>query len=694
MKEKIKNIRNIGIIAHIDAGKTTTTERMLYLSGKIHRMGEVDDGNTTTDFLELEKERGITIASAVVSLLWNNIDINIIDTPGHVDFTAEVERSLRVLDGAVVIFSAVEGIESQSETVWHQSDNYSIPRIVYINKLDRVGADFTSVVEGMSKKFDQNPIVLQFPLGEENDFNGIIDIIEKKKITWDKDTKGEKINISEIPKIMLKKTEEAYENIIDKLCDFNCDDILECYVNNKEITSTQIKKAIRKLTIEGKIVPVLCGSSKKYIGIQTLLDSIINYLPSPLDRNKINAIDEFKNNIKVPVSPESPFLGLIFKVSADPHIGKIFYMRAYSGYIKNKFSVNNTTVKKREIIQKIFYINADKRKEKNSCVMGDIIGISGLKHSSTGHTLSNFVDSFYLEKPIFPEPVVSLAVETRTNSDIEKLLNALELLSMEDPTFKYNEDKDTGQLIISGMGELYLDILVERLRRDFNIHVRKGNPRVAYKESISKKNISNFQGERIFGSKKYVFQVSMLVEPEEISGTKFLLDRNVDKIESIEVKKAILNCQNNLQNLIYAGPLAGFPLTAIKVELLEVEYEDENIPEIVVSSIISDAFEDAIKKANPIILQPIMNLEVVTPEEFLGEVMRSLNSKLADITKIADRKNKKIIHSKIPLLKTFGYATVLRGITKGKATFTMQFERYKSLLQKDQTELLKKLKGL
>lgn len=692
MKE-IENIRNIGIIAHIDAGKTTTTERMLFNSGKIHRMGEVDDGTTITDFLEQEKERGITIASAVVSLKWKDRTINIIDTPGHVDFTAEVERSLRILDGAVVIFSAVEGVESQSETVWHQADSYNVPRIVYVNKLDRMGADYNAVIDEMKDKFFQTPLILQLPIGKENAFKAIIDLVDMKKLIWNGESGKEEINICEISAEEMQIVKCYRDNLIEIISDHD-DQIAETYLEGKEVDVDKLKKVIRDLTVQSIAVPVFCGASKKNIGIHPIMDSIVDYLPSPLDNPITKVISVKDNKIQdLKLTPDSPFLGLIFKIVSDVHVGRLLYMRVYSGSIKNKTLVKNTTIGKKEIIQKIFSVNANKKVEIDIASMGDIVEITGPKFATTGHTLTNYSENIYLEKLVFPEPVVSVAIEPRTSASFDKLFDVLNILSQEDPTFRFSEEKETGQLLISGMGELYLEVIVERLKREFNIPVNRGKPRVAYKESISLRNIVKDEFVRSIGGKKYIIDVELEVSPLNQRKCIFNIKRKLKNILPRYIKILIGKMENNFNLSYLPGPLAGFPLMGIEINLINLSFNDEQIVEAVLASAIETTFEKACSGAAPIILEPLMKIELFTPEEYIGEVMKSLNALFAKVTDIEDRNRYKVIHSEVPLSKTFGYTTYLRGLTKGKASYTMQFSRYEKLTDIEQKEILKKFRG-
>ncbi|MBN1150442.1 elongation factor G [candidate division WOR-3 bacterium] len=687
----MRSIRNIGVIAHIDAGKTTTTERMLYYSGKTHKMGEVDEGSATTDYLDQEKERGITITSAVVSLIWKKANINIIDTPGHVDFTGEVERSLRVLDGSVVIFSAVEGVESQSETVWLQADNYKIPRIVFVNKLDRTGADFKGLLDEIKEKFSQFPVVINMPYGEKENFSGVIDLIERKVVFWDKSSDGSTFK-EKVPDESLSSEIEFQRNtLIDFLADYN-EEIADQFINTGDADKELIKSEIRKLTISGKIVPVLCGASRRNIGVQPLLDAIIDFLPSPLDVNEIEVMKKRYGRIeKITLEQGNPFLGLVFKILLDEHVGKVHFVRIYEGNLKAKQTVKNLSSESNETIQKIFRIYANKRVERESAMMGEIIGVTGLKNSYTGDTLSDTERDFLLEKPEFPEPIVSVAVEPKVSAHLEKLCETLNLFTQEDPTFRFTEDKETGQLIISGMGELYIDVMAERLKRDFKIPIKLGNPRVAYKESIRKNHRALSDVSKTVGGKKYSVRITLEVKPLEDHRNVFVLPKDWE-FGNNTVKKTIEGYAEDFKTYYFPGPLAGYPLMGVECKLLKVETGEE-VNETVVLSSLEEVFEKACTAAQPVILEPLMSLEIFAPDDYFGEVIKSLHSISAEISHIEDKKKFKLIHAQVFLSKTFGYASSVRSMTKGKASYTMQFLKYEKI-DDDQTEtLLMKIRG-
>ncbi|MBN1620145.1 elongation factor G [candidate division WOR-3 bacterium] len=688
----MRSIRNIGIIAHIDAGKTTTTERMLFYSGKTHRMGEVDDGSATTDYLDQEKERGITITSAVVSLIWKKANINIIDTPGHVDFTGEVERSLRVLDGAAVIFSAVEGVESQSETVWHQADKYKIPRIVFINKLDRLGADFKSVVDEIKEKFSQHPLVVNIPFGYEDTFTGVADVIERKVYVWNRSTDGLNFEISSPQGKIAEEIEEQRNRLIDYLSDFS-EKIAEQFISDGDAENSLIRSEIRKLVIQGNAVPVLCGASRRNIGVQPLLDAIVDYLPSPLDAKEIEVLTlKYSRPKKITLEPNAPFLGLVFKMILDEHVGKVHFIRVYEGTVKTKQPLKNLTNGKNEVIQKIFRIYADKRVERDSATMGDIVGVTGLKSSYTGNTISEDKRDFLLEEPSFPEPIVSVAVEPKTSANLDKLCETLGLFAQEDPTFRFAEDKETGQLIISGMGELYIDILAERLKRDFKIPVKLGNPRVAYRESVGRPNKTVSEVVKTLGGKKFLVRISLEVKPSEDHKNIFVVPKDWKFNDNAVVRKAVEEYAEEFKSYYFPGPIAGFPLMGVECRLYGVEAED-SINETVVLSSLEEVFEKACVAAEPLILEPLMSLEIFIPDDYFGEVIKSLHSLSADISHIEEKKKSKLIHAQVPLAKTFGYASSIRSLTKGKASYTMQFLKYEKLSEYDRNQLLKKICG-
>ncbi|MBN2363511.1 elongation factor G [candidate division WOR-3 bacterium] len=688
----MRSIRNIGIIAHIDAGKTTTTERMLFYSGKTHKMGEVDEGSATTDYLDQEKERGITITSAVVSLLWKKANINIIDTPGHVDFTGEVERSLRVLDGSVVIFSAVEGVESQSETVWHQADKYKTPRIVYVNKLDRIGADFKSVVNEIKEKFSQFPLIVNIPYGYEENFTGVADVIERKILVWNRSTDGSSFEIKATDEKTTAEIENQRNFLIDYLSDFN-DEIADQFINSGDADNDLIKSEIRKLTIQGKIVPVLCGASRRNVGVQPLLDAVMDYLPSPLDAKEIEVLTaKYGRSKKITLDPENPFLGLVFKIILDEHVGKVHFVRVYEGKLKTKQTVINLTTSKNEVVQKIFRIYADKRVERDVALMGDIVGVTGLKNSFTGNTLSEESRDFLLEEPTFPEPIVSVAVEPKASAHFDRLCETLNLFTQEDPTFKFAEDKETGQLIISGMGELYIDVLAERLKRDFKIPVKLGNPRVAYRESTGKTQKMTSDIIKNIGGKKHTVRVSLEVRPLENHKNVFIVPKDWKFNENNSVRKAVEEYAEEFKSYYFPGPIAGFPLMGVECRLLNVE-TDEDANETVVLSSLEEVFEKACAAADPVVLEPLMNLEIFVPDDYFGEVIKSLHSLSAEISHIEDKKKYKLVHAQVPLSKTFGYASAIRSLTKGKASYTMQFLKYEKLSEHDKDFLMKKIRG-
>jgi len=681
----ISKIRNIGIIAHIDAGKTTTTERLLFYSGKIHRIGNVDEGNTTMDWMEQEQERGITITSASTTFLWDNCHINVIDTPGHVDFTAEVERSLRILDGVVVVFCGVGGVQPQSETVWHQADKYKIPRITFINKLDRTGANFFNVVEQMAKRLHANPVLLQIPIGNEDKFNGIIDLVKGRAFQYTDllGTKYEEIEIPEDLKPLVKKyrdrlfevTSEVDENILNK------------YVSGTgKITQEEISAALRKLTLSCKIVPVLAGSSLKNKGIQFLLDAIVNYLPSPIEVQSVTGKEPQTNKIISRKTDENePTTALAFKIQTDPFVGRLTYIRVYSGKIKKGSSIYNSTRDYRERISKIVKMHANDREEVEEISCGDIAGIVGLKRTFTGDTLCLEKDPIILENIKFPEPVIWLAIEPKTKADEEKLSKAIAKLSEEDPTFKLKIDEQTSQTIISGMGELHLEVLVDRMKREFGVVANVGKPQVAYKETIRKNIESIGKFIRQTGGHGQYGHVVLMVEPNKKGiGFEFINDIREGRIPR-EYFSAI---EEGIISALESGTLGGFPVVDIKVTLVDGSYHEVDSSDIAFKMAASIATKDALAKASPALLEPIMRLEVITPEEYLGDVLADMNSRRGRIENMTVSKKIHTVDGFVPLAAMFGYSSSLRSLSQGRATYTMEPAYYEQVSEKLAKEIL------
>ncbi len=672
----IEKTRNIGIVAHIDAGKTTTTERMLYYTGKSYKMGSVDEGTATMDWMEQEKERGITITSAATTCFWRDHRINIIDTPGHVDFTAEVERSLRVLDGAIGIFCAVGGVEPQSETVWHQADKYNIPRLAFINKMDRMGTDYFSCLKAIKERLGVNVLPIQLPIGKEEDFRGMIDLVKMKVIIYHEENWGEKYTEEEIPSKLRQKASIYRLNLIEKLAEQD-EGIMKEFMHDKGIYPPELRKAIRRATIKGKIVPVLCGSSLKNKGVQLVLDAIVDYLPSPVDVPPVKGINPLTDKEEErPPSDDAPFSALVFKLATDPFVGKLVFFRIYSGKISSGTTVYNVTKKKRERLARILQMHAAKRENRTEVYAGEIAATVGLKQVSTGDTLCDEKNPIILESMHFPDPVISVAIEPKTTADRERLAIALAKLSEEDPTFKVRLDKETGQTIISGMGELHLDILKDRMLREFKVNANVGKPRVTYKETITKTVKSKGDFVKQSGGRGQYGRVALEVGPAP-SGEGIVFENNIvgGKIpkEYIQaVKKGVIEAAKS-------GVLGGYPVVDCKVSLYDGSYHEVDSSEFAFTVAGSMAFSDGLKKAQPILLEPIMSIEVVLPEEYMGAVVGDLNSRRAKIEHMEQKANRKTIKGTIPLSGMFGYATVLRNLTQGRGTYTMEPSHYKEV---------------
>ena len=674
--EKLEQIRNIGIMAHIDAGKTTTTERILYYTGKVHRMGEVDDGTATMDWMEQEKERGITITAAAISCKWEKHQINIIDTPGHVDFTMEVERSLRVLDGAVAIFCGVGGVEPQSETVWRQADNYKIPRISFINKLDRVGANFSNAVEMIRSRLGAVPLVIQIPIGETNTFQGIIDLIKMKYLHFEIETLGAKYDEKEIPAEHVEKAKTTRSEMLEILSEFD-DSILEKYLDAKEINEIEIKSAIRKATLKANITPVFCGSALKNKGVQPLLEAIVDYLPSPLDVPPIEGVNPKTEKVEIrKASDEEPFCALAFKVATDQFLDKLVFIRVYSGVARVSHSVYNTNTQKHERIGRILKMSSNKRENLKEVHAGEIVAIAGFRNTQTGHTLSISKHPILLESMIFPEPVVSIAIEPKTKADQNRLNGSLKKLADEDPTFVVKIDEETGQTVISGMGELHLDILVDRLTREFRVKANVGKPQVAYKESITKTSQEKGKFFKQVAGKNQFAEVVLEIEPNEPGkGFEFKNLTTPDKIPG----QFIQPIKQGIQEAMLGGVLLGYPVIDVVVKLVGGIFDENDSTELAFKIASSMAFRNAAEKAAPRLMEPIMSVEVTVPEEYLGDVVNFLNSKRAKINNILARSNLQIVSAAVPLNEMFGYTTTLRSLTQGRATHSMQFLHYEQL---------------
>jgi len=676
---QLENMRNIGIMAHIDAGKTTTTERILFYTGKIHKLGETHEGSAQMDWMEQEQERGITITSAATTCHWRNHRINIIDTPGHVDFTVEVERSLRVLDGAVALFCAKGGVEPQSETVWRQADKYQVPRLAFVNKMDILGADFYRVVNMIEERLKASPVPVQLPIGKEDNFIGIVNLIDMNATVYHDDL-GEKIEVTDIPKDMVDLAEEYREKMLETLAEYD-EELMIKYLEGEEITSDEINKVIRKATIDAKITPVFCGSSYKNKGVQPLLDAIVDYMPSPIDIPPIKGVavesEEEEERIS---SDDEPFSALAFKIVTDPYVGKLAYFRVYSGTLKSGSYVLNTTKNKKERIGRILLMHANKREEVEKVHAGDIAAAVGLKSTGTGDTLSNDEHPIILESMEFPEPVIDVAIEPKTKASQEKMTIALTKLAEEDPTFKTFTNEETGQIIISGMGELHLEIIVDRLLREFKVEANVGSPQVAYKETITKPVEVETKHIRQSGGRGQYGHVKIKVEPGE--GYEF-----VNKITGgVIPKEYIPSVDEGIRGALQSGILGGYPVMDVKVTLYDGSYHEVDSSEMAFKIAGSMAFKEAMRKANPALLEPIMKVEVTVPEEYMGDVMGDINGRRGTIEGMESVRGVQVIRGYVPLSEMFGYATVLRSNTQGRGTYTMQFDHYEpvpnSILEK------------
>jgi len=672
-KIKIDKVRNIGIMAHIDAGKTTTTERILFYTGKLHRLGEVHDGAATMDWMEQEKERGITITSAATTCYWKDHQINIIDTPGHVDFTVEVERSLRVLDGAVALFCAVGGVEPQSETVWRQADKYGVPRIAFINKMDRTGADFFNAVQMMRERLGANAIPVTLPIGEGDIFAGIIDLIDFKARMYHEETFGQTFDLIDIPQDLIENANKYRTQMLEAVSDVD-DSLLEKYLNGESISPDEVRSVLRKATIELKIIPVLCGSSFKNKGVQKLLDSVVDFLPSPADFKDIEAHHVGINDVvKRKIDEKEKFTALAFKLMNDPFVGKLTYFRVYSGTLKAGSYIFNSVSGKKERISRLLQMHANSRSEVEEVRAGDIAAAVGLKFTRTGDTLCDEKDPVVLERIVFPEPVIQIAIEPKTKADQDKLSDALVRLADEDPTFRINVDDETGQTLISGMGELHLEILVDRMKREFKVEANVGKPQVAYRETIRETVQAEGKFVKQSGGRGKFGHVWIELGPNE-PGKGFEFTNGI--VGGVVPKEYIPAVSQGIQEAMRNGIIAGFPVVDIKAKIYDGSYHDVDSDEISFKVAGSMAFQAGARKAKPVLLEPIMSVEVVTPEDYLGDVMGDINSRRGKIEGFTARKDAQVIKAKVPLSEMFGYATVLRSMTQGRAIYTMQFEHY------------------
>jgi elongation factor G len=686
----LQKTRNIGIMAHIDAGKTTTTERILYYTGVTYKIGEVHEGTAVMDWMPQEQERGITITAAATSCQWKEYKINIIDTPGHVDFTIEVERSLRVLDGAIAIFDASAGVEPQSETVWRQADKYRVPRIAFINKMDKLGADFKMSVESMIEKLGANPIPVQIPIGKEDTFRGPIDLLEMKAYYFDDETLGAKFVENEVPQEYLEEAKKYREKMIEALCDVD-DKLMEKYLSGEEITPDEIRKALRKGTIELKLTPVLCGSSFKNKGVQMLLDAIAYYLPSPLDIPSVRGINPInKTELERKADVAEPLTALAFKIMSDPYMGSLTYVRVYSGVLTSGSYIYNSTKNIKERVARIFRMHANHREEIKEICAGDIAAVVGLKNTFTGDTLCDESNPIILESIEFPEPVISVAIEPKTKADQEKLSLVLQKISQEDPSFRVSYNEETAQTIISGMGELHLEIIVDRLTREFKVGANVGKPQVAYKETIKMPAKAEGKFIRQTGGRGQYGHVWIEIEPlKRGAGFEF-----VNKIVGgIIPKEFIPAVEKGIREAMEGGVLAGYPVVDVRVTLFDGSYHEVDSSELAFKIAASMAFKDACKKADIVMLEPIMDVEVVVPEEYMGEVIGDLNSRRGRIQSMEKRGKAQVIRSLVPLAEMFGYSTDLRSKTQGRGTYTMQFSVYDEVPRNLAEQIIAKIKG-
>ncbi len=682
--------RNIGIMAHIDAGKTTTTERILYYTGVSHKIGEVHEGAATMDWMEQEQERGITITSAATTCSWRDHRINIIDTPGHVDFTIEVERSLRVLDGAVAVFCSVGGVEPQSETVWRQADKYGVPRIAFINKMDRVGADFYRGVQMIRDRLKANPLPIQIPIGKEENFKGVVDLVRMKAVIWEEEALGANYHEEEIPADLFAEAQEYRDKMIEEISSHD-DTLMEKYLSGEELTEQEIMGAIRACTIGIKFFPVICGTAFKNKGVQNLLDAVVDYMPSPLDIPAIKGIDaDSGEEVERPASDDVPFSALGFKIMTDPFVGQLTFFRVYSGVINSGSYVFNSTKGKKERIGRILKMHANKREEIKEVFAGDIAAAVGLKYTTTGDTLCTEDDAVILESIEFPEPVISIAIEPKTKADQEKLGLSLQKLASEDPSFRVKTDEETGQTIISGMGELHLEIIVDRLMREFKVEANVGKPQVAYRETITKKVKVEGKFVRQSGGRGQYGHVWLEVEPQEAGkGYEF-----VDAIKGgVVPREYIPAVDKGIQEATDNGVLAGFPVVDIKVTLIDGSYHEVDSSEMAFKIAGSMGFKEGCQKASPIILEPIVSVEVVVPDEYMGDVIGDLNSRRGRIMGMDTRGGAQIVNAMVPMASMFGYSTDLRSATQGRATYSMTFDHYEPVPKSVAEEIVAKAKG-
>ena len=695
----LKKVRNIGIMAHIDAGKTTTTERILFYTGMNHKIGETHDGASTTDWMEQEKERGITITSAAVTCFWDNNQINIIDTPGHVDFTVEVERALRVLDGAVAVFDGKEGVEPQSETVWRQADKYNVPRICFVNKMDKLGADFYFTVDTIKSRLGAKPLVMQLPIGAENDFVGVVDLLKMKALVWPGDAKGDvtmgaEYETREIPEDLVERAEEYRNELIEQVAEAD-EALMEKYLEGEELTMDELKAGIRKLTVAGEAYPVFCGSAFKNRGVQPMLDAVIDYLPSPADVESMVGHKPNDEEVELTRKPskDEPFSALAFKIAAHPFFGQLTFIRVYSGKLSSGAQVINSTKGKKERIGKLFQMHANKENPVEEIQAGHIYAVIGLKDTTTGDTLCDPDNPIVLESMTFPEPVISVAIEPKTKGDQEKLSTAIQKLAAEDPTFTVNLNEETGQTEIGGMGELHLDILVDRMKREFKVEANVGKPQVAYRETIKKRveKVEYTHKKQTGGSGQFA-KVQMNFEP--LDTTEGELYEFVNSVTGGRIpREYIPSVDAGIQDAMQVGVLAGYPMVGVKAELTDGAYHDVDSSEMAFKLAGSQVFKEGARRANPVLLEPMMSVEVRTPEEYMGDVIGDLNSRRGQIQSMDDAAGVKVVKALVPLSEMFGYIGELRSRTQGRAVFTMTFDSYAEVPKAVADEIIEKSRG-
>lgn len=688
----LDRVRNIGIMAHIDAGKTTLTERILFYTGRTHRIGEVHEGGATMDWMEQEKERGITITSAATTTIWDDNRINIIDTPGHVDFTVEVERSLRVLDGSVAVFCAVGGVEPQSETVWRQADKYNVPRIAFVNKMDRVGGDFYNVLSMMKERLGANPLPIVIPIGSGEMFTGIVDLLSMQAILYNESSLGARFEYGEIPNDMKEEAEKWRHHLIEETATYD-EHLMEKYLEEEEITVDEIKAAVRKGCLDNTFIPTLCGSAFKNKGIQRLLDAVIDFMPSPHDLEAVIGLDPRDSDIELSrdVNSDAPFSSLAFKIMTDPYVGKLTYIRVYSGSLDKGSYIFNPNTGKRERISRILLMHANKREELEKVSAGEIVAAVGLKNTHTGHTLCDEKNPILLESMDFPEPVVEVSVEPASKADMENLSKALVKLGEEDPTFQVSINQDTGQTIIAGMGELHLEILVDRLLREFSVRAHVGKPQVAYTEAITKR-VEDVETKfiRQSGGRGQYGHVVINIEPNE-SGKGYHFENKI--VGGSIPREYIPSVSKGMEEAIKNGIIAGYPIEDVRVELIDGSYHDVDSSEMAFKIAGSMAIQEACRKAKPVLMEPIMKVEVIVPDEYLGDVMGDINSRRGNVLGMNQRKDAQVINAHVPLSKMFGYVTDLRSLTQGRAVFHMEFAEFKKAPASVETEIIEKVHG-